>query len=432
MDDLLIRSRRAVLPEGERPADVRVRDGRITAVAAHGSGGPAAAVVDLGDVALLPGLVDTHVHVNEPGRTEWEGFATATRAAASGGVTALVDMPLNALPPTVDPAALEAKRAAARDACAVDVGFWGGAVPGNLASLRPLHDLGVFGFKCFMSDSGVAEFPPLPPDEMRAAFREIASFDGLVLVHAEDPALLTGPSGGGYAEFLASRPPSAERAAVERVVRLVEETGVRAHILHVSAAACLDVLEKAQADGLPVTGETCPHYLTLTAPEARDPAFKCCPPIRDAANRENLWRGLASGILSCVVSDHSPCTPELKQGDFATAWGGISSLQLGLPLVWTAARTRGHPLHSVVRWMAQAPAALAGLPRKGGIAVGNDADLVAFDADASFTVTPAALHHRHPVTPYAGRTLTGIVTSAWLRGEPVPGARGRLLARETP
>ncbi|TDB87564.1 allantoinase AllB [Actinomadura sp. KC216] len=425
MDDLVIGSRRAVLPDGERPATVSVRDGRVSAIGPYTGTG-----IDLGDVALLPGLVDTHVHVNEPGRTEWEGFATATRAAAAGGVTALVDMPLNALPPTVDPAALAAKREAAEGACAVDVGFWGGAVPGNLASLRALHDLGVFGFKCFTSDSGVPEFPPLTEAQMRAAFREIASFGGLVIVHAEDPASLTAPSGGGYAEFLASRPASAERLAVEQVVRLAEETGVRAHILHLSAADCLDVLAKAQADGLPVTAETCPHYLTLCVDDAHSPAHKCCPPIRDAANRDLLWQGLASGVISCVVTDHSPCTPELKRGDFATAWGGISSLQLGLPAVWTAARARGHSLHDVVRWMSEGPAALAGVPGKGGIVVGNDADLVAFAADATFTVDPAALHHRHPVTPYEGRTLTGVVQATWLRGALATGApAGRLLSR---
>jgi allantoinase len=431
VDDLLIRSRRTVLPDGQRPAAVSVRDGRITAIAQYADDAPAVASVDLGDVALLPGLVDTHVHINEPGRTEWEGFATATRAAAAGGVTTLIDMPLNSLPPTVDPAALAVKREAAEAACAVDVGFWGGAIPGNLASLHPLHDLGVFGFKCFTSDSGVPEFPPLPHAEMRAAFREIASFGGRVIVHAEDPAALSTPSGGGYPEFLASRPPDAERRAVEQVVRLAEETGVRAHILHLSAAGCLDVLAKAQADGLPVTAETCPHYLTLDSGRAETTAFKCCPPVRDAANRDLLWQGLASGVISCVVTDHSPCTPELKRGDFASAWGGISSLQLGLSVVWTAARERGHRLDEVVGWMSEAPAALAAVPRKGGIAVGNDADLVAFAPDETFTVDPAALHHRHPVTPYEGRTLSGVVQTTWLRGVPT-GERpaGRLLTRE--
>ncbi|MFD0682924.1 allantoinase AllB [Actinomadura fibrosa] len=436
--DLVIRSLRTVLPDGERPAAVAVRDGLIAAVEAYDAAPPAASTVDLGATALLPGLVDTHVHVNEPGRTEWEGFATATRAAAAGGVTTLIDMPLNSLPPTVTSSALAEKRAAAARACHVDVGFWGGAIPGNAAELRPLHEEGVFGFKCFTSDSGVPEFPPLPPSEMRAAFREIAAFGGLVIVHAEDPETLTVPTGGHYPAFLASRPPSAERRAVEHVIRTARDTGARAHILHLSAADCLDPLAEAQAEGLPITAETCPHYLTLSADDVPGPdvtSYKCCPPIRDPANRERLWDGLAAGIVSCVVSDHSPCTPELKKGDFATAWGGISSLQLGLPAVWTAARARGHDLRTVARWMSEAPAALARVPRKGRIAPGHDADLVAFAADDTFTVDPSALHHRHPVTPYAGRTLAGTVQATWLRGVRVDGRTptGRLLTRsETP
>ncbi|MWA06169.1 allantoinase AllB [Actinomadura sp. LD22] len=429
--DLVIRTRRAVLPDGERPAAVAVAGGRIAAIADRYAPLPAASETDLGDTALLPGLVDTHVHINEPGRTEWEGFATATRAAAAGGVTTLIDMPLNSLPPTVSAGALAAKRAAAAGKLHVDVGFWGGAVPGNVPSLRPLHDAGVFGFKCFASDSGVPEFPPLPPAGMRDAFREIAAFGGLAIVHAEDPSALTDPADGGYAAFLASRPPAAERRAVERVIGLAEETGVRAHILHLSAADCLEPLAEAQAAGLPVTAETCPHYLVLSADEAGGPTYKCCPPIRDPANRDALWQGLASGVISCVVSDHSPSTPDLKQGDFATAWGGISSLQLGLSAVWTAARARGHDLATVVRWMAEAPAALAAVPGKGRIEVGGDADLVAFDPDAAFTVDPARLRHRHPVTPYEGRTLTGTVRTTWLRGVPVDGTpSGRMLTRE--
>ncbi|WP_233617905.1 amidohydrolase family protein [Actinomadura sp. WAC 06369] len=285
---------------------------------------------------------------------------------------------------------------------------------------------------CFTADSGVPEFPPLSPDEMRDAFAEIASFGGLAVVHAEDPAALTAPAGGGYAAFLASRPPSAERRAVERVVRVAAETGVRAHVLHLSAAECLAPLAAARAAGLPVTAETCPHYLALTADDVADgaTAFKCCPPIRDPGNRDELWRGLADGVISCVVTDHSPCAPELKRGDFASAWGGVSSLQLGLPAVWTAARARGHGLADVVRWMSAAPAALARVPGKGAIEVGRDADLVAFDPDAAFTVDPAALHHRHPGTPYAGRALTGAVRTTWLRGAPAGGApAGRLLTR---
>ncbi|GLW12098.1 allantoinase [Microtetraspora sp. NBRC 13810] len=415
--DLVLRSRRAVLPGGERPAAVAVRDGKITEVTGYDDPPAGGERVELGDVALLPGLVDTHVHVNEPGRTHWEGFATATRAAAAGGITTLVDMPLNSLPPTVDPGALAAKRAAAAGQCHVDVAFWGGAVPGNLGRLRALHEAGVRGFKCFLSPSGVPEFPPLGGDGLRAALAEAAAFDGLVIVHAEDPALLAEPLGPTYPEFLASRPGEAERRAVETVVEAARGTGARAHILHVSAASCLEPLAAARRDGVRITAETCPHYLTLTAEEVRGPEFKCCPPIREGGNRDALWRGLADGVLSCVVSDHSPSTADLKVPDFAAAWGGVSSLQLGLPAVWTEAARRGHGLGDVVRWMAERPAALAGLTGKGAIAPGNDADLVAFDPDAEFTVRAADLHHRNPITPYHGRTLTGVVHTTWLRGE---------------
>jgi allantoinase len=438
--DLVIRSSRAVLPGGVRPAAVAVRDGRIAAVGEQGARLSATTEVDLGSTALLPGLVDTHVHVNEPGRTEWEGFDTATRAAAAGGVTTMIDMPLNSLPPTTTVEALEVKRAAARGRVHVDVGFWGGAIPGNVPSLRPLHEAGVAGFKCFTSDSGVPEFPNLDHAGLREVFAAIAAFGGLIIVHAEDPAELTEPRDGGYPSFLASRPPDAELRAVERVIRLAEETGVRAHIVHLSAAACLEPLAKARARGLPISAETCPHYLSLAAEEVPGPeatAFKCCPPIRDAANQDELWRGLVSGVISCVVTDHSPCTPELKRGDFATAWGGVSSLQLGLSAVWTAARARGHGLEDVVRWMAEGPAALAGLSgRKGRIAPGADADLVAFDDTAAFTVDPAGLRHRNPVTPYAGRTLTGTVLATWLRGQIVDpegdAPRGELLSGRAP
>ncbi|GAB3975968.1 allantoinase AllB [Actinoallomurus acanthiterrae] len=432
--DLVVRSRRTLLPEGERPAAVAVRDGRIAAIGDHDDAPPAGTRVDLGDIALLPGLVDTHVHVNEPGRTEWEGFATATRAAAAGGVTTIVDMPLNSLPPVTTSAALAVKKEAASGRCFVDVGFWGGAVPGNTRELRALHDGGVFGFKCFTADSGVPEFPPLSYDEMEKAFTEIGAFQGLVIVHAEDPGALTAPADGGYDAFLAARPPSAEHKAVEQVIRLAETTGTRAHILHLSAADCLEPLARAQARGVRITAETCPHYLTLSAAEIRPDAthFKCCPPIRDAANRDGLWQGLAAGVVGCVVTDHSPCPPELKRGGFDEAWGGISSLQLGLPAVWTEARRRGHELADVVRWMSAAPAALAGVPGKGAIAVGDDADLVAFAADETFTVDPAALRTRHHVTPYAGRELTGVVRATWLRGEVVGDTpRGRLLRRRS-
>ncbi|GAA4580614.1 allantoinase AllB [Planotetraspora phitsanulokensis] len=417
--DLVVRSRRTVTPEGERPLAVAVRAGRIEALRPHDEPPPARETVDLGDLALLPGLVDTHVHVNEPGRTHWEGFDSATRAAAAGGVTTIIDMPLNSLPPTVDVAALEVKRKAARGRCHVDVGFWGGAVPGNVGDLRPLHEAGVFGVKCFLSPSGVDEFPALDRDGLREALTELATFDGLLIAHAEDPASLTEPTGPTYQDFLRSRTPDAERRAVEQVIELAEETGARAHIVHVSAAACVEPLRRAQRAGVRITAETCPHYLCLTAEEVTGPAFKCCPPVREAANRDALWQALADGVLMGIVSDHSPSTPDLKVPDFAAAWGGISSLQLGLPVVWTAALARGYGLPDVVRWMAQGPAALAGLPYKGGIRPGTDADLVAFDPEAEFTVDVAALHHRNPVSPYHGRTLTGVVRTTWSRGLPV-------------
>jgi allantoinase len=438
--ELVIRARRAVTPDGVRPVTVAIRDGRIAVVAGPGETPDAVSVEELaGPEVLLPGLVDTHVHVNEPGRTEWEGFATATRAAAAGGVTTLIDMPLNSLPPTTTVAALAAKRAAAGPAAVVDVGFWGGAVPGNLAGLAGLHEAGVFGFKAFLADSGVPEFGLLDAAGLDEVLAETARLGALLIVHAEDPGVLAAapdPAGRAYAGFLASRPAAAEDTAIAGLLAAAARHGARVHILHLASASALPLIAAARADGALVSAETCPHYLSFCAEQVPDGAteFKCCPPIRDAANRDGLWAGLAGGLIGAVVSDHSPCPPGLKQreaGDFGAAWGGISSLQLGLPAVWTQARQRGHGLDDVVRWMAAGPAALAGLAAKGAIAPGRDADLVAFDDTAAFTVDPARLHHRHPVTPYAGQTLTGVVRRTWLRGQPAGAApAGRLLTRQ--
>jgi allantoinase len=437
--ELVIRARRAVTPDGVRPVTVAIRGGRIAAVAGPGETPDAASTEELpGHEILLPGLVDTHVHVNEPGRTGWEGFATATRAAAAGGVTTLIDMPLNSLPPTTTAAALAVKRAAAAPSAHVDVGFWGGSVPGNLAGLAGLHDAGVFGFKAFLADSGVPEFGRLDAAGLDKVLAETARLGALLIVHAEDPGVLAAapdPAGRAYAGFLASRPAAAEDTAIAGLLAAAGRHGARVHVLHLASAGALPLIAAARADGVAVSAETCPHYLSFCAEEVPDGAteFKCCPPIRDAANRDGLWAGLAGGLIGTVVSDHSPCPPGLKRresGDFGAAWGGISSLQLGLPAVWTQARRRGHDLTDVVRWMAAGPAGLAGLAGKGAIAPGRDADLVAFDDTAAFTVDPAGLEHRHPVTPYAGRTLTGVVRRTWLRGQ-VAGAApaGRLLTR---
>ena len=430
-----IRGSRVVVDGTEQPAAVVVDGGHIVAVEEYAAHPGAETLAD--DEVLLPGLVDTHVHVNEPGRTAWEGFASATRAAAAGGVTTIVDMPLNSVPPTTTLANLRAKQEAARGQTWVDVGFWGGAVPGNTGDLAALDEAGVFGFKCFLLPSGVEEFPELDQAGLTDAMTELARRDGLLVVHAEDEHHVRDVHGPSYADFVASRPQVAEDTAIGRVIETARSTGARAHVVHLSATDALPRIRAARADGVRLTVETCPHYLTLTAEQVPDGAteFKCCPPIRDAANRERLWAALAAGDLDLVVSDHSPCTPELKRrdtGDFGAAWGGIASLQLGLPAVWTEARQRGHTLADVVRWMAEGPADLVGLARKGRIAAGHDADLTVFAPDETWTVDAERLQHKNPVTPYAGRTLTGTVRRTYLRGEPVDIAaepRGRLLER---
>jgi allantoinase len=450
--DTLIRAPRAVVDGTVTAALVGIRDGRIVQLrtaatldalaASRATGGlEARVVVDLAsDEVLIPGLVDTHVHVNEPGRTEWEGFASATRAAALGGVTTIIDMPLNSIPPTTNVAALQAKRDVARDQVLVDVGFWGGAVPGNVADLEPLHAEGVFGFKCFLLHSGVDEFPHLEPHELEAAMRETGRLGALLIVHAEDAHTIdhAHPADGPqYAGFLQSRPRGAENLAIASVIELARWTGARAHVLHLSSSDALPMIHSARADGVALSVETCPHYLTFTAEEIPDGAteFKCCPPIREAANRDRLWDGLLAGDIDLVVTDHSPCTVDLKafdSGDFGKAWGGIAGLQLGLAATWTGARSRGLGLPDVVRWMAEAPARQVGLDSKGRIALGLAADLAVFAPDEEFVVDASALAHRNPVSAYAGRPLTGAVRRTWLAGTPLDvdaQPRGRLLRR---
>ena len=438
--DTVFRARRVLTTAGIVPRCVGVRDGVIVAIEPYGESLQAPRTVEVrDDEVLMPGLVDSHVHVNEPGRTDWEGFASATRAAAAGGITTIVDMPLNSIPPTVDVEALAVKREAARPQAHVDLGFWGGAVPGNRSRLRGLHDAGVFGFKCFLLHSGVEEFPHLDPDGLEEDLAELAGYDALMIVHAEDSRAIDrapSPRGESYAHFMASRPRGAENVAVAQVIERARWTGARVHVLHLSSSDALPMIASARREGVQITVETCPHYLSFAAEEIADGAtqFKCCPPIREAANRELLWQGLREGVIDSIVSDHSPSTADLKlldTGDFGLAWGGVASLQVSLPATWTQARSRGFELTDVSRWMAARPAALARMTRKGLLALGYDADLVVFAPDEAFVVDPARLYHKNPVTPYAGRALAGVVRSTWLRGEPVDfeTPRGRLLTR---
>ncbi|WP_134765321.1 allantoinase AllB [Nocardioides sp. 1609] len=419
---------RQVLVDGEfRPATLVVHHGRIASIEPLDQDAEGVVVRVPDSAYVVPGVVDTHVHVNEPGRTEWEGFVSATEAAALGGATTLVDMPLNSVPPTTTIAGLRAKQAAAEGELMVDVGFWGGAVPGNVPDLAPLWEAGVFGFKCFLAPSGVDEFPPLDPTQFTAALREIASFDGLMIVHAEDAAVLESapsPPSRAYADFVVSRPDRAEVAAIQQVLDGARETGARVHVLHLSSARALGIIADARAEGLPVTVETCPHYLCFAAETIPDaaPQFKCCPPIRDAANREELWQALRAGIIDTIVSDHSPATAEEKQrggGDLQQAWGGVSGLQVGFSAVAQEARRRGIPLSDVSRWMSRNTADLVGLARKGRIEVGADADLAVYDTGVDFRIEATRLAHRNPISAYDGLRHGGRITRSVVRGNAI-------------
>jgi allantoinase len=417
-----VRSTRVLVGAEVQPATVVIDGGRISAVVDHGGAPPG--TTDFGDLVVMPALVDSHVHVNEPGRTAWEGFTTATAAARAGGVAVVVDMPLNSIPATTTPQALELKRrAASAAALSADVAFWGGIVPDNLDEVAPLAAAGVRGFKCFLVESGVDEFPAIGFDDLDAALRACTAVELPLLVHAESPAVIAAAPapGPGYASYLASRPAAAEVEAIEAVIAAARRTGGRAHILHLSAADALPAIARARSDGVAITVETCPHYLTLTAEEIDDEnlAAKCAPPIRDAANRERLWEALADGTIDMVVSDHSPCTGDLKRGGFDTAWGGIASLELRLPLMWTEAVRRGFGLADLARWLCTAPARLAGFDT-GSIAPGQRADLVVWDPEASMIVDPVRMTQRHPITPYAGRSLRGRVTATIVRGGATP------------
>lgn len=427
MSSLVVRSERVVLPAGTRPATIHIADGRITRVGAHEEAPAGVPALDAGDRMVLPGLVDTHVHINDPGRADWEGFEHATRAAAAGGVTTLVDMPLNSVPPTTTVEGFNAKQRAANGRCHVDVGLWGGVVPGNAGELELLARAGVLGFKCFLSPSGVDEFEHVSERDLRTAFPILAALGRPLLAHAELPSLLLEPDGDprAYSTWLHSRPPAAEDGAIALLALLARKYGVGVHIVHLASGDALPRLRDARRAGVPLTVETCPHYLTFAAEEIPDGAttWKCAPPVRERSHREALWQALASGDIDLIASDHSPAPPSLKHaedGDFLAAWGGIASLQVGLPAIWTEASARGLSIDQVVGWMAAAPARLAGIDgRKGRLAEGCDADLVIFDPDTKKRVDPADLHHRHPLTPYAGMTLKGIVRTTILRGQTI-------------
>jgi allantoinase len=436
----IVRSKRVVLPGGMRAAAIHIENGRITAVDSSGGASPKSIpAIDAGSLVVMPGLVDTHVHINEPGRAAWEGFETATRAAAAGGITTLVDMPLNSIPSTTTAAALEVKRRAAERRCHVDVGFWGGVVPGNVDDLGPLARGGVLGFKCFLSPSGVDEFAPVNERDLRQAMPVLRRLGLPLLAHAESPALLRMPARRldrrEYDTWLQSRPPEAERAAIDLLIALSARTGARVHIVHLAAADAVAAIAKARELDVPITAETCPHYLTFCAEEIDDgaTAWKCAPPIREREQRERLWRALVDGHLDLVATDHSPAPPGLKHlndGDFVAAWGGIASLQVSLPAMCTGVARRGIPVERLAEWMSAAPARLAGLTRKGAIAAGRDADLVIVDPDREVTVNASRLYHRHPVTPYDGMTLKGLVTMTMLRGR-IVFEQGKCVGRAT-
>jgi len=448
--ELVIRGRRVVIGNSVRPASLHITRGYISSISIFEDVPSGCELIEADpDSVVMPGLVDTHVHVNEPGRTDWEGFETATRAAAAGGVTTIVDMPLNSIPATTTLEAFNTKLETARDKLHVDVGFWGGVVPGNTSELAKLWDAGVVGFKCFLIHSGVDEFPNVTEHDLREAMPELTRLGAPLIVHAEVPGpvdaaccqSIEGHQASSYETFLRSRPREAENEAVQLMIKLSRETGCRIHIVHHSSADALPVLRRAKSLGLPLTAETCPHYLHFAAEEVPDGAteFKCCPPIRERENRERLWNALRDGTIDFVVSDHSPCPPEMKlrdQGDFMKAWGGISSLQLRLPVMWTEVRARGFDLPKLVEWLCAAPARQVGFKLKGAIAEGHDADILIWNPEREFTVERSMLHHRHKLTPYAGETLRGVVEKTFLRGQIVYddgtffAPQGRVVLRE--
>lgn len=434
-----LRSLRVITAAGHapQPATLVIRDGKIASIEPYDSpeslqGIARHQISDAGNLVVMPGLVEAHAHINEPGRTEWEGFETATAAAAAGGITTVIDMPLNSIPPTTTLAGLIAKKEAASERCQIDYGMWGGLIPGNAHEFKGMVDAGVLGFKAFTCPSGVDEFPMATRADLERAMPILTDLGVPLLVHAELEGVCVAnhspdasPLGATryYRDYLASRPQAWEVAAIQMVIELAKKYGTRVHIVHLSAADALDEIARAKDSGVNLTVETCPHYLTISSEDIPDGAtwFKCAPPIREASNQRKLWAALKSGLIDCVVSDHSPCTPKLKlmeEGDFGHAWGGISGLQFSLSTVWTEARRSGHSITDLVGWMCDRTARLTGLHhRKGALIPGRDADIVVWNPEAQFTLTKDLIRHRHKITPYEGKTLTGAVESTYVRGQ---------------
>jgi allantoinase len=425
MIDLAIRSERVITSSGIRSSFVLIADGRIIGVENEIPAG--VPFSDLGHLVLMAGIVDPHVHINEPGRPEWEGFNTATRAAIAGGITTLVEMPLNASPVTTTVKAFEQKINAASGKIHCHCGFWGGVIPGNEKDIEPLIKSGVLGFKAFLTGSGIDEFPCVTEQDLRLVMPILSRHDVPLLVHCELHSHQSRPSQlnpNSYQNYLASRPKKWEDDAINLVIRLCEEFNCHTHIVHLSAASSIQQIAEAKQRGLRLTVETCPHYLYFCSEEIPDgsPLFKCAPPIRDRENNEQLWEALKNGIIDFVATDHSPAPPSMKSldtGDLFSAWGGIASLQLSLPVVWTSALKHGCALEDISRWLCEKPARLPHLNTKGTLNIGADADLVAWDPESSFKVTEEMILHRYPFTPYTGETLKGVVRKTWLRGEKV-------------
>ena len=426
MFDIAIKSTRIITPEGEKKGVIIIKDGLIIDVT-ESLNDTDERLIDVLDKVVMPGVIDPHVHINEPGRTEWEGFDTATKAALAGGITTLVDMPLNASPVTTTLKAFEEKLTAAKKYLHTNCGFWGGVIPGNENEIEPLIDKGVLGFKAFLTHSGIDEFPNVTEHDLRKVMPIIAKHNLPLLVHCE----LTSPLSEGkatgvrYQNYLNSRPRKWEDDAIALMIRLCEEYNCRTHIVHLSSSNSIEQIAKAKQKGLPLTVETGQHYLYFNAEEIKDgqTQFKCAPPIREKENNEKLWRALKDGIIDFVATDHSPATPNLKElqsGDFMKAWGGIASLQFALPVLWTAAKEKMCSLNEIAKWLSENPAKLIGKQNsKGKIAKGYDADLIVFDEKKTFTVTEDIIKHKHKITPYLNEKLFGVVEQTYLSGENV-------------